>query len=87
MSERKIESGPGFFRAKECPDCGHTRCGEDCVCNCDAARAEYDAAQKDAVIKALADALDLVRGCVPLGEMSEAAKTAYWHALRLAGRL
>ena len=30
---------------KECPDCNHTRgrCGEDCVCNCDAARAEHEA--------------------------------------------
>jgi len=39
--KRIYESGPGFVRAKECPDCGHTRCGEDCVCNCDAARAEH----------------------------------------------
>lgn len=43
MSTRVFESGPGFVRAKECPDCNHTRCSEDCVCNCDAARAEVEA--------------------------------------------
>lgn len=37
---RVYEQGPGFVRAVECPDCGHTKCGESCVCNCDAARAE-----------------------------------------------
>lgn len=42
--ERRYDVGPGFVRAKECPDCFHTRCGEDCVCNCDAARAEDEAA-------------------------------------------
>lgn len=44
MSERTMDAGPGFVRARECPDCGHTRCGEDCTCNCDAARAECEAA-------------------------------------------
>lgn len=44
MSTRQLDVGPGFVRAKECPDCGHTKCGEDCVCNCDAARAEHEAA-------------------------------------------
>lgn len=42
--KRVFDVGPGFVRAKECPDCFHTRCGDDCVCNCDAARAEYEAA-------------------------------------------
>mgnify|MGYP001584747356 FL=1 len=37
---RVYEHGPGFVRAVACPDCGHTKCGESCVCNCDAARAE-----------------------------------------------
>lgn len=36
--------GPGFVRAKECPDCGHMRCNEACNCNCDAAHAEAEAA-------------------------------------------
>ena len=40
---RRIDVGPGFVRARECPDCGHTRCGEDCTCNCDAAHAEHEA--------------------------------------------
>jgi len=40
---RCIDVGPGFVRARECPDCGHTRCGEDCTCNCDAAHAEHEA--------------------------------------------
>lgn len=32
--------------AKEpCPDCGHVRCPEACVCNCDAARAEEECAR------------------------------------------
>lgn len=43
MSERRFEAGPGFVRARECPGCGHTRCGEGCTCNCDAARAEVEA--------------------------------------------
>lgn len=41
---RAFDVGPGFIRARECPDCFHTRCGESCVCNCDAAHAEYEAA-------------------------------------------
>jgi hypothetical protein len=41
---RRFDVGPGFVRARECPDCGHTRCGERCVCNCDAAHAEHEAA-------------------------------------------
>lgn len=41
---RRYDVGSGFVRAKECPDCFHTRCGEDCVCNCDAAHAEHEAA-------------------------------------------
>lgn len=44
-TERKLDVGRGFVRARECPDCGHTRCGEDCVCNCDAAHAEHEAAR------------------------------------------
>jgi hypothetical protein len=43
--ERRFDAGPGFIRARECPDCGHTRCGEDCTCNCDAVHAEHEAAQ------------------------------------------
>lgn len=43
MGERRFDVGPGFVRAKECPDCFHTRCGEDCACNCDAAHAEVEA--------------------------------------------
>jgi hypothetical protein len=43
MSNRHLEVGPGFLRAKECPDCFHTNCDEDCGCNCDAARAEDEA--------------------------------------------
>lgn len=43
MNERQLDIGPGFARAKECPDCNHTRCSDDCVCNCDAARAEHEA--------------------------------------------
>lgn len=42
--ERKYDVGPGFVRAKECPDCSHTRCGEDCNCDCDAAHAEHEVA-------------------------------------------
>jgi hypothetical protein len=26
-----------------CPDCGHTKCSEDCNCNCDASCAEHEA--------------------------------------------
>lgn len=37
--ERQFESGPGFIIAKACPACLHTKCGEDCRCDCDAARA------------------------------------------------
>jgi hypothetical protein len=44
-TERVYETGPGFVRAKECPDCGHTKCGEDCNCNCDAAKAEHEVAE------------------------------------------
>lgn len=44
VGERRFDVGPGFVRARECPDCGHTRCGEECVCNCDAAHAEHEAA-------------------------------------------
>ncbi len=44
MSERIWDVGIGFVRARECPDCFHTKCGESCVCNCDAARAEDEAA-------------------------------------------
>lgn len=42
--QRRFDVGPGFVRARECPDCGHTRCGEDCTCNCGAAHAEHEAA-------------------------------------------
>lgn len=45
MSGRAYDVGPGFVRAKECPDCLHTKCGEGCTCNCDAARTEDEAAQ------------------------------------------
>lgn len=37
---RRLDIGRGFVRARECPDCFHTKCGESCVCNCDAAHAE-----------------------------------------------
>lgn len=56
MSEkhrRRYESGPGFVRAKECPNCGHTRCGEGCVCNCDAAHAEHEGAYLRAELERL----------------------------------
>jgi hypothetical protein len=43
-TERRFDVGPGFVRARECPDCAHTRCGEGCVCNCAAAHAEHEAA-------------------------------------------
>lgn len=43
-SRRKVEIGVGFVRARECPGCGHTRCGESCTCNCDAEWAEHEAA-------------------------------------------
>lgn len=39
----------------------------------------------DATIKALVDALEEVRGCVPLGELTDSAKTKRTEALRLAG--
>jgi hypothetical protein len=55
---RQFDVGPGFVRAKECPDCGHTRCGESCVCNCDAARAEYDLAAAKAEIARLSTELE-----------------------------
>ena len=103
MSERKIESGPGFVRAKECPDCGHTRCGEGCVCNCDAARAEYEAAalrherdeharirsEQAEIIKALADALRNLRAVAASQGVSELHEVILNadDALRLAGRL
>lgn len=32
------------MRTRECPDCGHVQCDEGCVCNCDAAHAEHEAA-------------------------------------------
>lgn len=51
--ERSIDVGAGFVRARECPDCGHTRCGEDCNCNCDAARAEHEAAALRAEVERL----------------------------------
>jgi hypothetical protein len=41
---RRFDVGPGYVRARECPDCGHTRCGDGCTCNCDAAHAEHEAA-------------------------------------------
>jgi hypothetical protein len=31
---------PGYASAEACPDCLHTKCGEDCVCDCRAAYAE-----------------------------------------------
>ena len=40
------------LRARECPDCAHVRCDEDCVCNCDAAHAEHEAAQLRAELEA-----------------------------------
>lgn len=43
-AERTFDVGPGYVRARECPDCLHTRCGEGCNCNCDAARAEHELA-------------------------------------------
>ena len=55
---RSIDVGPGFVRARECPDCGHTKCGESCVCNCDAAHAEYAAAM---LLSALDEANKKVR--------------------------
>lgn len=55
--ERRLEVGPGFVRARECPDCGHTRCSEECVCNCDAARAEAQAAFNGSHIRELEGAL------------------------------
>lgn len=58
MSERRYDVGPGFVRARECPDCGHTRCVEDCVCNCDAAHAEYEAAHLRAEVERLRAAGD-----------------------------
>lgn len=54
---RTFDVGPGFVRAKECPDCLHTKCGEDCNCNCDAARAEYEAAALRAEVEKLRGAL------------------------------
>lgn len=48
---RVFDIGPGFARARECPDCGHSRCGEDCVCDCDAAHAEHEAAQLHAQLQ------------------------------------
>jgi hypothetical protein len=44
VTERRLETGPGFVRAKTCPGCGHTHCGESCTCNCDAEHAEHEAA-------------------------------------------
>lgn len=34
---------PGYLSLSECPDCNHRdgRCGEECVCDCRAAQAEY----------------------------------------------
>jgi hypothetical protein len=40
-SSRRFDSGAGFVGARECPDCRHTRCGEDCKCEWDAAHAEH----------------------------------------------
>lgn len=51
MTSRRFDIGTGFVRARECPDCGHTRCGEDCVCNCDAAHAEFEAAHLRGVVE------------------------------------
>jgi hypothetical protein len=33
-SSRTFESGPGFVAAVPCPQCGHTKCGADCACDC-----------------------------------------------------
>lgn len=65
---RALDIGPGFVRLKECPECGHARCGNDskidgahalaCVCNCDAARAEEEC---DALRKQNADLLEALR--------------------------
>lgn len=55
---RRYDVGPGFVRARECPDCGHTKCSEDCVCNCDAAHAEHEAAARKAREEKLEKALE-----------------------------
>lgn len=43
--------------AEQCPRCLHTRCGEGCECNCDAAHAESYAARLEAQIEAAETAL------------------------------
>lgn len=43
--------------AEPCPKCLHTRCGEGCVCNCDAAHAEAYAARLEAQIESAEIAL------------------------------
>jgi hypothetical protein len=88
-----IDVGPGFVRARECPDCFHTHCGEDCICNCDAAHAEHEAAGLKAQNAELADALSLALSWVrgghePCGKCRRCRAAAKWlAALKRAGRL
>lgn len=82
MSERKYDVGTGFVRARECPNCGHTRCGEACVCNCDAAHAEYEAAHLRGVIDGLVSGSgtlrELVSNAVAAAEQAKAG--GHWDA-------
>ncbi len=35
---REVYVGPGVIGVQPCLDCGHTRCGFDCTCACNARR-------------------------------------------------
>lgn len=80
-SVRRLDIGRGFVRARECPDCFHTKCGEDCVCNCDAAHAEAEAAH----LRAQVEELQSLTTWRPMAEAPRDGNSflAYWGSLAL----
>jgi hypothetical protein len=78
---RRFDVGPGFVRARECPDCGHTRCGDDCTCNCDAAHAEHEAAT---LRRQLAEAEGVTARAIELQKLRPTAPLRHdqlWYAI------
>jgi hypothetical protein len=61
MGERAFKTGPGFVSAEPCPHCLHTKCGEDCGCNCGAVRAEARVAELEQVNASLQSRLEMLQ--------------------------
>ncbi|MCR4295886.1 MAG: hypothetical protein NUW21_10150 [Elusimicrobia bacterium] len=72
--------------ARACPDCGHTKCGESCVCNCDAARAEDALATARFVLAALRADLASARANLEFERSGEAQRATVEAGVALLDR-